>query len=101
MAIFSAFISLVLFLMMQATIELPQHAEKQDIFSDNTLMGRSYLITAKEEVTNKAPDFIFDPNISITHYYMICLCEAISIKHPLHALNFKNNPIIRRSDIYL
>lgn len=47
MVIFSAFISLSLFLMMQATIELPQHAETKDMFSDNTLMGRSYLSTTK------------------------------------------------------
>lgn len=99
--IVSAIISLSLFLLMQAIVEIPQHTKNKGMFSDYTLMGRSYLTTANEEVINKAPDYIFDPNLLIRHYHMICLCEGTSIKPPLHTLIFSNNLIIKRSYIFL
>jgi len=100
MVIFSAFISLSLFLMMQATIELPQHAETKDMFSDNTLMGRSYLTTTKEEVTHK-PDYIFNPNIVMRHTYGKILCHfPLLLKQTIYK-NPNKKFIISRSDIYL
>ncbi len=99
--IMSAIVSLSLFVMMQAIIEIPQHTKNKGMFSDNTLMGRSYLTTANEEVINKAPDYIFDPNLVMRYGYKIIICYPQSLDKPVTYINPNKKLIIKRSEIFL